>query len=295
MSSDTFSFPDEDDDQEETEPAGSTQTTQTAAEPESSEPISLSSGTSTQQTTSEPSPDESGRTLLEARDLKVSYGKVDALKGIDLRVDEGEVVSLIGPNGAGKSTFANTATGFLDYEGTVEYKGRQVAGHQVNELVENGLVQCTEKRDLFGYMSVDDNLRLGAYVRDDDHAVEEQLEFVYDLFPRLKEREDQHARTMSGGEQQMLAVGRSLMGDPDLLVLDEPTIGLAPVILEDISRGLQTMVEEGVTVMLCEQNVTFAMKHADRIYLLENGTIEREGTPDSLRGDDYIQEAYLGG
>jgi len=161
-------------------------------------------------------------------------------------------------------------------------------------LVEAGLIYCTETRDLFGYMSVEDNLALGGDRRGNEQ-IDENLAFVYELFPRLEERREQNARTMSGGEQQMLAIGRALVGDPDLLVLDEPTIGLAPVVLEDISDALDPIREAGVTVLLTEQNVTFALKHADRIYLLENGQVARTGTPDELRGDDYIRDTYLGG
>lgn len=237
---------------------------------------------------------ESRETVLEARDLQVSYGKVTALRGLDLTVEEGEIVSLIGPNGAGKTTFANTASGFLDYGGSVEYRGQEVASVGQTELVEQGMIHCTEERDLFGFMDVEDNLELGGYLQDDE-VIEQRKEFVYDLFPRLDERRDQNARSMSGGEQQMLAIGRALMGDPDLLVLDEPTLGLAPVILKDIAEALDPIIDRGVTILLTEQNVTFALEHADRIYLLENGEAVREGTPDDLRGDDYIRESYLGG
>ncbi|WP_233752224.1 MULTISPECIES: ABC transporter ATP-binding protein [Halostella] len=232
-------------------------------------------------------------TLLTAEDVTVNYGRVTALRGIDVSVGEGEVVSLIGPNGAGKSTFADAVSGFVPYEGSLRYRGEEVAGRETSALVEDGLIYCTETRDLFGYMSVEDNLTLGAYRKSGDNG--ERLNFVYDVFPALEERTDQRARTMSGGEQQMLAVGRSLMGDPDLLVLDEPTLGLAPVVIESISDAIETIRKEGVSILLCEQNVTFAMKHADRIYLLENGQVEREGSPDDLRGDDYIRDAYLGG
>jgi branched-chain amino acid transport system ATP-binding protein len=234
-----------------------------------------------------------GDDALAVEDLRVSYGKVEALRGIDLRVGDGEVVGVIGPNGAGKSTLSDAIAGFLPYEGSVRYRGREVAATAQEALVEEGMVYCTETRDLFQYMSVEDNLDLGAYRR--NSRVDEQRAFVYDLFPVLEERADQHALTMSGGEQQMLAVGRALMGDPDLLVLDEPSLGLAPVVREDISDGLDRIREEGVTVLLCEQNVRFALEHADRVYLLENGSVQREGPPADLEGDEYIQEAYLGG
>jgi branched-chain amino acid transport system ATP-binding protein len=230
--------------------------------------------------------------VIACDDLTVSYGKVAALRGIDLQVGNGEMVGVIGPNGAGKTTLANTVSGFLDYSGSVTYRGSEVAKRSMSDLVESGLIHCTESRDLFGYMSVEDNLQLGAYRHSE---IDEGLSFVYDLFPRLEERADQHARTMSGGEQQMLAIGRALMGDPDCLLLDEPTLGLAPVILEDISTGIERIREEGLSILLCEQNVTFTIDHADRIYLLENGEITREGAPESLRDDEYIQDAYLGG
>jgi branched-chain amino acid transport system ATP-binding protein len=233
--------------------------------------------------------------VLHVEHLQVSYGRVTALRGIDLEVHEHEIVGLIGPNGAGKTTFANTASGFVPYEGTLQYRGEEVARRDQAELVEEGMIHCTEERDLFGFMSVEENLRLGAYRRG-EAVLEDRLEFVYELFPRLAERESQNARSMSGGEQQMLAIGRALMGDPDMLILDEPTIGLAPVILEDISEGLNRIMEEDpITILLTEQNVTFAFEHADRLYLLENGDVVRTGTPDELRGDDYIRESYLGG
>jgi branched-chain amino acid transport system ATP-binding protein len=236
-----------------------------------------------------------GNMVLEAENVQVSYGKVTALRGVDLELAEGELVSLIGPNGAGKTTFCDTVNGFLPFGGSVRFRGTEVSSVSRDKLVDRGMIYCTEERDLFGFMDVEDNLRLGAYAIDDESYVEQQLEFVYDLFPRLEERTDQNARSMSGGEQQMLAIGRALMGDPDLLVLDEPTIGLAPVILEDISQAIDPIQEQGVSILLTEQNVTFALDHADRMYLLENGEVVKTGTPEELRGDDYIRETYLGG
>ena len=237
----------------------------------------------------------SGSIVLEATGVQVSYGKVTALRGVDLELGEGELVSLIGPNGAGKTTFCDTVNGFLPFGGSVDYRGMEVGSTSRDELVDRGMIYCTEERDLFGFMDVEDNLRLGAYAIDDEDYVDQQLEFVYDLFPRLEERTEQNARSMSGGEQQMLAIGRALMGDPDLLILDEPTIGLAPVILEDISQAIDPIQEQGVSILLTEQNVTFALDHADRMYLLENGEVVKTGTPEQLRGDDYIRETYLGG
>ena len=233
-----------------------------------------------------------GDPLLTVEGVSVSYGKVAALRDVDLRVDAGEVVSVIGPNGAGKSTLADAVSGFNAYEGSVRYRGTEVRDRRQPALVADGLVHCTETRDLFGHMSVADNLKLGAYRRSRSG---DRLDAVYDLFPRLEERREQDARTMSGGEQQMLAIGRALMGDPDLLVLDEPTLGLAPIILEDISEAIDEIRADGVTILLCEQNVTFAMDHADRICLLENGEIVTRGSPAELRDDDYVREVYIGG
>ncbi|MDY6764584.1 MAG: ABC transporter ATP-binding protein [Halobacteria archaeon] len=224
--------------------------------------------------------------------LEVTYGAIKALDGLDFHVDSGEVVAVIGPNGAGKSTLADTISGFLEYSGTLRYRGREIREQSPPKLVREGLIYCSETRNLFDHLSVRDNLELGAYRRSGD--IESRLEFIYDLFPILEDRADQDAATMSGGEQQMLAVARSLMSDPEFLILDEPTLGLAPVVIEDISNGLEKIRDMGVTVLLFEQNVTFVMDHADRIYLLENGQFQREGTSETLRGDDYIKKAYLG-
>jgi branched-chain amino acid transport system ATP-binding protein len=230
--------------------------------------------------------------ILTVSDLHVNYGQVQALRGLSLEVHSGELIAVIGPNGAGKTTFSDTIHGELAYDGSVRYRGAEVRETMSKQLVKDGLIYCSESRDLFGYMSVEDNLRLGSYRRGD---IEEGLAYVYDLFPRLEERVDQDVNTLSGGEQQMLAVGRSLMGVPDFLVLDEPTLGLAPVIRYDISDALDRIKAEGVTILLCEQNVNFAFKHADEIHLLENGDIVRSGDPDELSDDEYIRESYLGG
>lgn len=232
--------------------------------------------------------------LLSVEDLLVKYEKVEALEDVSITVHEGETVAVIGPNGAGKTTLANTVAGLKEYEsGRLRYRNIEIADRTTRDLTEDGLIYCTEHRDLFGYMSVENNLILGAYRN--RRAVDERLEMVFDLFPRLEERADQRARTLSGGEQQMLAVGRALMGSPEFLILDEPTIGLAPVIVDDISEGLDRIgAEDQLTVLLLEQNVTFAMRHADRIYLLENGEIAREGTPSELKEDAYVADAYIG-
>ena len=235
---------------------------------------------------------DSSESLLSVSDLRVSYGKVTALDGVDIDVQSGETIGVIGPNGAGKSTLVDTISGFLDYEGSITYRGQEVSESSTHDLVKIGLFYCTERRNLFGQMSVERNLRLGSYLNDGGEA--ERLEEVFDLFPRLKERRDQDAESLSGGEQQMLSLGRGLMSDPEFLILDEPSIGLAPVVLDDISEALTAITELDVTVMLCEQNITFALEHADRLYLLENGTVRRTGTTESLQSDEFV-ESYIGG
>ena len=232
--------------------------------------------------------------LLEIDDLHVYYDRAEALKGIDLHVEEGEIVSVIGPNGAGKTTLLNAISGLKEYEGSIRFRGEALTGQTEREIVMRGVIHCTEERDLFPFFSVHQNLQMGAQFREDENAVQEDLEMVYDLFPRLDERRDQEAHTMSGGEQQMLAIGRALMGDPELLLLDEPTLGLAPIIIEDISEILERLQAEGLTVLLAEQNSTFAMTHAERLYLLETGAVELTGNAAEFREDDYIQDAYLG-
>ena len=232
---------------------------------------------------------------LEIDDLHVYYGKSHALKGVSLSIERGEIYGVIGPNGAGKTTMLNAIAGFVDYEGTVRYAGTDLATVSPRDIVTDGLVYCTEDRDLFPFFTVHENLLMGAQFRDDREAVAEDLEMVYDLFPRLDERREQEAETMSGGEQQMLAIGRALMSDPDLLMLDEPTLGLAPIIIEDIDGAIETLnEEEDLTILLAEQNSTFALRHAERLALLETGEIELAGSADEFQDNDYIREAYIG-
>lgn len=236
--------------------------------------------------------EQTGETVLEIEGLFVSYGSINALRDITLDIERGAFTAIIGPNGAGKSTLADTITGFKEYSrGSVRFRDIEVSSQTAPEHVADGLIYCTESKDLFDFMSVEDNLDLGAYNRDVD--VDERREFVYDLFPKLEERSDQMAETMSGGEQQMLAIGRALMSDPDFLILDEPSLGLAPVVLEDISNGIER-IKEDVTILLFEQNITFALKHADYIYLMENGELKREGTPSEMENDEYVRSAYIG-
>ncbi|QSW98394.1 ABC transporter ATP-binding protein [Haloterrigena alkaliphila] len=234
-------------------------------------------------------------TILEIEDLNVYYGKSHALKGVSLSIKEGEIYGVIGPNGAGKTTMLNAVAGFLDYGGTIRYDGTDLAGVNPTQIVRDGLIYCTEDRDLFPYFSVHENLLMGAQFRDDRDTVKEDLRMIYDLFPRLDERREQEAESMSGGEQQMLAVGRALMSDPDLLMLDEPTLGLAPVIIQDIGEALEKLQQEtGLTILLAEQNSTFALNHAERLSLIETGEIELSGTHDEFTDNEYVREAYVG-
>jgi branched-chain amino acid transport system ATP-binding protein len=232
--------------------------------------------------------------LLEVEDLDVYYGKSQALDGVSLTVERGEIGGIVGPNGAGKTTLLDAVAGFLDYDGTIRFNGRDVADLDPQQLVNDGLVYCTEDRDLFPFFSVHENLLMGAQFREDRDAVRADLDMVYDLFPRLDDRRDQEAQTMSGGEQQMLAVGRALMGDPELLVLDEPTLGLAPVIIDDISDAIETLNDQGQTLLLVEQNATFALRLAHRLSLLESGRVELSGSAAEFQNNDYITEAYVG-
>ncbi|QLD85033.1 ABC transporter ATP-binding protein [Natronomonas halophila] len=232
--------------------------------------------------------------LLEIANLDVYYGKTQALDDVSLSVDRGEIVGVIGPNGAGKTTMLDTVAGLLDFEGSINYHDQDVAAVSSQQLIEDGLVYCTEDRDLFPFFTVEQNLLMGAQFRDDREAVKEDLQMVYDLFPRLDERREQEAETMSGGEQQMLAVGRALMSDPELLMLDEPTLGLAPVIIDDISDAIERLLDEGLTILLVEQNSTFALRHAERLYLIENGRIELSGTAEEFKESEYVRDAYIG-
>lgn len=232
--------------------------------------------------------------LLDVSDLTVRYGKSTALDGVSLSVERGEIVGVIGPNGAGKTTMLDAASGFIEYGGSITFEGTEIRELPEREIVQRGLVHCTEKRDLFDFFSVHENLLMGAQFRDDRGAVERDLDRVYELFPRLDERREQEAETMSGGEQQMLAIGRALMSDPELLMLDEPTLGLAPIIIEDISEAIERLQGEGMTILLAEQNSSFAMNHAERLSLLERGEITREGAAEELKEDEYVRDAYIG-
>jgi len=233
-----------------------------------------------------------GEPFFSVRDLDVFYEKAQALDGVSIEVNAGEVVSVIGPNGAGKTTMLEAISGLIDFEGQIRFDGTDLGGREPREIVERGIIHCTEDRDLFPFFSVHENLRMGGHRIDGD--LTERFELVYDLFPRLDERREQEAQTMSGGEQQMLAIGRALMADPALLMLDEPTQGLAPVIINDISEAIEELSEHGLTILLAEQNSSFAMRHAERLYLLETGTVELSGTAAEFKENEYVRDAYIG-
>ena len=232
--------------------------------------------------------------MLELQDLQVSYGGIQALKGISLQVGEGEIVTLIGANGAGKSTTLRTISGLEKPQGgRILYNGVDITGKPSKYMVQNGLILVPEGRLIFPDMTVLENLKIGAYLRR-DKDIDKDIQHMYELFPRLKERSWQMAGTLSGGEQQMLAVGRALMSRPKLLMMDEPSLGLAPLVVRDIFSIIRTIRDSGVTVLLIEQNANAALKVADRGYVLETGRIALEGTGQELLSDPAVRAAYLG-
>ena len=231
--------------------------------------------------------------LLYIKDLKVSYGGIEAIKGISLAVEKGEIVTLIGANGAGKSTTLRAISGLVPIkDGTITYDGQVISGQTPQRIVSEGICMVPEGRRVFPNLTVLENLKIGAYLRKDDLAPD--IEHVYQLFPRLKERSWQPAGTLSGGEQQMLAVGRAMMMRPKLLMMDEPSLGLAPLVIRDIFRIIQTLHEEGITILLVEQNANAALRIADSAYVLETGNITMHGTGKELLDNPQVKEAYLG-
>ena len=232
--------------------------------------------------------------MLELQDLHLSYGGIRALKGVSIQVGEGEIVSLIGANGAGKSTTLRAISGLERAQsGKILYNGEDITGKPSKYMVQKGLILVPEGRLIFPDMTVLENLKIGAYLRR-DRDVEADIRHVYKLFPRLKERAWQMAGTLSGGEQQMLAVGRALMSKPKLLMMDEPSLGLAPLVVKDIFSIIRTIRDSGVTVLLIEQNANAALKIADRGYVLETGRITLEGSGKELLSDPAVRSAYLG-
>ena len=231
--------------------------------------------------------------LLEIKDLKVSYGGIEALKGISLQVKQGEIVTLIGANGAGKSTTLRAISGLVPIKsGEIIYNGQRINGLGSQKIVAQGLCMVPEGRRVFPNLTVLENLKIGAYLRKDDLTGD--IEHIYELFPRLKERSWQLAGTLSGGEQQMLAVGRALMMRPRLLMMDEPSLGLAPLVIRDIFSIIKTLHQEGITILLVEQNAHAALRIADSAYVLETGSLGMQGTGKELLDDPRVKEAYLG-
>jgi branched-chain amino acid transport system ATP-binding protein len=233
--------------------------------------------------------------MLNVTDLKTCYGKIEALKGISVTVNDGEIVTLIGANGAGKSTTLKTISGQLHpTSGTIEFQGEKISGVQAHKVANKGIVQVPEGRRIFSRMTVLENLEMGAYLRNDKDGIKADLDHVFELFPRLKERVAQKGGTLSGGEQQMLAMGRGLMAEPKLLMLDEPSMGLAPVVVETIFEIIQKLNADGITILLVEQNANLALSIADRGYVLETGEIKLTGTGKELLANDDVRKAYLG-
>lgn len=234
--------------------------------------------------------------MLKINNLHVYYGQIHALKGISLEVKSGEIVTLIGGNGAGKTTTLRTISGLLTpKEGEIVYQGKSTENLKAHELVASGLIHVPEGRHVFPQMSVQENLDLGAYTRKDAQNTAEDLEQVFELFPRLKERRSQAAGTLSGGEQQMLAMARALMGRPKLLLLDEPSMGLAPLLVREIFNIITEINKTGVTILLVEQNANMALSVAQRGYVIETGKVVLEGDSASLAANEAVRKAYLGG
>jgi branched-chain amino acid transport system ATP-binding protein len=231
--------------------------------------------------------------LFEIKDLEVSYGSIAAIKGISLTVNKGEIVTILGANGAGKTTTMRTISQLLKAKsGSIKFKGHELTQMPAHKIVKLGISQSPEGRRVFGILTVEENLMLGAFVK--SKVNKETLDWVYQLFPRLKERRKQLAGTLSGGEQQMLAIGRSLMCDPEMLLLDEPSLGLAPILVKAIFEQIKIISNKGLTVLLVEQNAKAALKLADRGYVLDVGKIALSGTSAELLASEKIQEAYLG-
>jgi len=233
--------------------------------------------------------------LLAVRGLRVSYGGIQAVKGVDFVVGQGELVSLIGSNGAGKTTTMKALTGMLPLSGgQVLYKGRSTVGQGAWDLVRDGLAMVPEGRGVFARMTIVENLQMGAYIRTDKGGIAQDIDRIFTTFPRLKERRAQLAGTMSGGEQQMLAMGRALMSRPTLLLLDEPSMGLSPIMVDKIFEVIQQVASEGTTILLVEQNASRALQIADRAYVMESGLISMQGRASDMLSDPKVRAAYLG-
>jgi branched-chain amino acid transport system ATP-binding protein len=234
--------------------------------------------------------------MLTIKDMNVYYGNIQALKGVSLEINQGEIVTLIGANGAGKSTILKTISGLLKpKQGDIVFEGESISGKVAQAIVKKGISHIPEGRRVFANMSVEENLELGAYLRNDKAGIREDFEKVYNLFPRLLERKKQLSGTLSGGEQQMLAMGRALMARPRLLLLDEPSMGLAPLLIKTIFNIIEEINKTGTTILLVEQNANMALSIADRAYVIETGKIVLSGTGEELNASEQVKMAYLGG
>lgn len=234
--------------------------------------------------------------MLEVKNLNVYYGAIHALKGLDFHLEKGEIVTLIGANGAGKSTTLNTISGLLrSRTGQINFMDQDITGTEPQDIVRKGIVQVPEGRKIFATLSVMENLEMGAYLHNDKNRIQKDLESVLQRFPRLRERRKQFGGTLSGGEQQMLAIARGLMSRPDLLLLDEPSMGLSPILVEQIFEIIRDINAQGTSILLVEQNAQMALSIADRGYVLETGTVVNEGPAQDLLHDPSVIEAYLGG
>jgi branched-chain amino acid transport system ATP-binding protein len=234
--------------------------------------------------------------LLEVNDLNVFYGAIHALQGISFHVEKGEIVTLIGANGAGKSTTLNTISGLVRARGgSIKFKGEEMTRTPAYNIVKMGVVQVPEGRQIFAPLTVDENLDMGAYTRDNPKAIKQSRERVFKSFPRLKERLNQYGGTLSGGEQQMLAMGRGLMSEPELLLLDEPSMGLAPFLVDEIFAIIEEINSQGTSILLVEQNAQMALSIADRAYVLETGRFVLEGPAQEVAANPEVKQAYLGG
>jgi len=246
-------------------------------------------------TTAQAAATTSAAPLLKVTDIQTAYGKIEAIRGISFYVNQGEIVTLIGANGAGKSTTLKTVSGLLvPKTGTIEFKGTNIAGTPAHLVTRKRIIQVPEGRRIFSRMTVMENLEMGAFLRKDKEEIKKDLEEVFELFPRLKERVAQKGGTLSGGEQQMLAMGRAMMAQPELLMLDEPSMGLAPVVVEQIFDTIVKLNKAGITILLVEQNAQMALSIADRGYVLETGQITLEGPGHELLVNDQVRKSYLG-
>lgn len=232
--------------------------------------------------------------MLSVKGLTVNYGGIEALRGIDFDVPSGKIVSLIGSNGAGKSSTLRALSGLIKTSGSAVFEGQELVGMPSEKIVKAGLIQVPEGRKIFTALNVEENLLMGAYLRKDKPEIAEDLKYVYSLFPRLEERAKQNGGTLSGGEQQMLAIGRAIMSKPRMLMLDEPSMGLAPLVIRGIFDAISNLRDKGLTVLLVEQNANIALRTSDYAYVIETGNIEFHGDSKELLNDDRVRKAYLG-